>query len=203
MVKVIPDEKVPAFVSAADTKRHPIPLAVSLMLHTGLRVGELAHLAWCDLLINGTPLANLTLDAKMTKRHQARTVPIVLPLAERILSAWTNHANPAGFTPAGYAIAKTPHTASISVRTIERAVKSIGHKVDLEFITPHTLRHTFATRLLRATGNIRIVQAVLGHKRISTTQIYTHPNNEDLRKALDAASGTVHMPLRPPPAPSQ
>ena len=51
-------------------------------------------------------------------------------------------------------------------------------------ITTHTLRHTFATDLLRVTKNIRLVQKALGHSQISTTQIYTHIVDEELEEAL-------------------
>ena len=51
-------------------------------------------------------------------------------------------------------------------------------------VTPHTFRHTFATELLRETGNLRLVQKALGHSNISTTQIYTHIVDTELEKAM-------------------
>jgi integrase/recombinase XerC len=50
------------------------------------------------------------------------------------------------------------------------------------------LRHTFATNLMRTT-NARVVQQLLGHKNLSSTQIYTHPNQQDLKKAIDSLPG--------------
>ncbi|GAH96402.1 unnamed protein product, partial [marine sediment metagenome] len=52
-------------------------------------------------------------------------------------------------------------------------------------IHPHILRHTFATRLMSKTS-MRVVQELLGHKNLSSTQIYTHPNNADLQEAIDS-----------------
>ena len=51
-------------------------------------------------------------------------------------------------------------------------------------MTPHVLRHTCATELLRRGINLRVIQEALGHKNISTTQIYNHVVNEDVRRAM-------------------
>jgi integrase/recombinase XerD len=60
--------------------------------------------------------------------------------------------------------------------------------LDPETVTPHVLRHTCATEMMRRGVNLRIVQEALGHKNISTTQIYTHVVNEDVIKAMSEQS---------------
>jgi integrase/recombinase XerD len=57
-------------------------------------------------------------------------------------------------------------------------------------VTPHVLRHTCATELLRRGVNLRVIQEAPGHKNVSTTQIYTHVVNEDVRRAMSQRSNS-------------
>jgi len=71
----------------------------------------------------------------------------------------------------------------LTVRSIQRAIKKYGRKAKLPFtVTPHVLRHSFATDLLSSGAGLREVQEMLGHKNVSTTQIYTHVTNPQLKK---------------------
>ena len=75
----------------------------------------------------------------------------------------------------------------LTPRSVQRLVKKYARKVKLPVeVTPHVLRHSFATDLLMAGADIRSVQEMLGHKNISTTQIYTHVTNKQLREVHDA-----------------
>lgn len=70
----------------------------------------------------------------------------------------------------------------LSARSVQRLVQKYARRAKLPVhITPHGLRHTFATDLLRAGADIRSVQELLGHKNIATTQIYTHVTNRQLK----------------------
>ena len=71
----------------------------------------------------------------------------------------------------------------ITPRTIERIVKKYAVKAGIaRKVTPHTLRHMLGTELLRGGANLRAVQMILGHQNVSTTQIYTHYANEELKE---------------------
>ena len=71
----------------------------------------------------------------------------------------------------------------MTVRTAERIVKKYAIAAGIaRKVTPHTLRHMLGTQLLKGGANLRAVQMILGHSNISTTQIYTHYANEELKE---------------------
>jgi site-specific recombinase XerD len=78
----------------------------------------------------------------------------------------------------------------LTPRSVQRMIKKYSHKMKMPFeVTPHSVRHSFATDLLNAGADIRSVQEMLGHKNISTTQIYTHVTNKQLRDVHEAFHG--------------
>jgi len=156
---------------------------LTLLIDTGLRVGELARLRQDDLWLGDAPLSQLDVRASIAKNGTPRTVPLTARAIESVrdlrASLWLSapgygslYAFPGPYSP-----------LPITPRTIQRIVSYYGrHVLDIR-LTPHMLRHTFATRLMRKTS-IRIVQQLLGHKSLSSTQIYTHPNSQDLKEAI-------------------
>lgn len=80
--------------------------------------------------------------------------------------------------------------AGLTPRTVQRIVEHYAHLAGIaKQITPHTMRHTFATDLLMNGADIRSVQSMLGHSSITTTQIYTHITNQHLREIHEAFHG--------------
>jgi len=78
--------------------------------------------------------------------------------------------------------------SKLTSRSVERMVRKYARKSGLsKRVTPHTLRHSFATHLLSGGADLKIVQELLGHSSLSTTQIYTHITKEKLKSIYDKA----------------
>ena len=71
-------------------------------------------------------------------------------------------------------------------RDIQRLVKALREQAGLAVpATPHSLRHLFASRVASTTGNLRVVQQLIGHQRLSSTEVYLHPTRAELVAAVD------------------
>ena len=155
-----------------------------LMLDAGLRCGEVVKCDVGDLCFNGAPVSHIQIRAGIAEKAAIRSVPISQRLAyqmELMISSWwfphsANYSSPAFLT--------CPVGQRLTARQVQRIITTASLKAIGTRTNPHMLRHTFASNLMRKT-NIRVVQTLLGHKCLSSTQIYTHPDAEDLHKAIN------------------
>ena len=160
-----------------------------LMLDGGLRVGEVVQLKISHLYFNSVPVKTLVLTSDITKNHRERTVPLTYRLATAASEYYKSFKQPDEMLYDSLCFwTSCPHHP-LTTRQVENIFNSAGEKAFGRHINPHMLRHTFASSLLRVT-NMRTVQELLGHNHISSTQIYTHPNEDDKREAIDALEGT-------------
>lgn len=193
MLQTLNSTQFSVFMAHAQALKPPMPLAIALMGYAGLRVGETLRLAWVDLAQDWTPNTAIRLTTQMCKASRARVVPVSPALAAAILSALQTAKGKWDHSPAAYAVSGAKSGAPVTPRTIQRAVQALGYKTCNVRMTPHTLRHTFATRLLAVT-DIRTVQDALGHRRLTTTQIYTHPSFETMTTAVaKIGQGSKHQ----------
>ncbi len=174
-----PDNAAPARV------HHRNYTMALLMLDTGCRVGELVQLEQEQLYFPNAPVSTLTIYKHQAKNKHERTIPISGRLYDAIekmsLQWWLSDHNHGK----RYAFYATWCMRPLTVRQTQRIIASAGKLSIGRDIHPHLLRHTFGTRIERKAG-IRVAQMLLGHKNLSSTQIYTHPSGEDLKKAIDS-----------------
>ena len=159
-------------------------LMILLMLDAGLRVGELSRLEISDLVYENLPVKTLKVREEITKRHYARWIPLSTRIADIIVTCLGELWFLPTSSPTAYAFYDSASNTHLSTRQIERIVGNLSKKSIGRKIHPHTLRHTFGTRLMRI-ANARVVQQLLGHKNLQTTQLYMHPNNDDLTEAIN------------------
>lgn len=158
-------------------------VSVLLMLDAGLRVGELVQLTYRDCYFATKPVCVLTVRAEVAKRKEQRDVPLSDRTTNALERFCPGHILLPDWPMTQKMISRTLQGAALTTRGIEKMIKNAGQAALGFTVHPHMLRHTFATKLMRIT-DIRTVQKLLGHKHVSSTQIYTHPNSEDLRTAI-------------------
>ena len=145
----------------------------------GLRVGEIAGLSWADLDSTGSVRV-------VGKGDKERRVPLGQEAA-RALADWRTELLAAG-SDAAEAVFTSRTGRRLTVRQIQRVVKrALSRSAEREGVSPHTLRHSFATHLLDRGADILAVKELLGHESLSTTQLYTHLSRERLKAAYDLA----------------
>ena len=137
---------------------------LELLYATGMRVSELITLKLSDLHLE------LGFLQTIGKGNKQRIIPIGQAATNWVQHYLTHRGN--GFTRQGF------------WKNLKKMVQEAGvHKE----VSPHTLRHSFATHILEAGADLRIVQELLGHSDISTTQIYTHLTNERMKEIYQQA----------------
>jgi len=147
----------------------------------GLRISEL-----CGLRVEDIDFAEQIVRVR-GKGKKERLVPIGQPALKAIQDYWAQLLEPPiGMQPVFRA--DTTNAAPLSVLQLSRRLKTYLAVAGLDpQLTPHKLRHSYATHLLDAGADLRSVQELLGHAHLATTQVYTHVTTERLKRAYDAA----------------
>jgi integrase/recombinase XerC len=147
----------------------------------GLRISEL-----CGLRVEDIDWSEQIVRVR-GKGKKERLVPIGQPALEAIDNYWRAlPQTPAGLYPVF--CSDTKKSGPLSPLQLSRRLKNYLAIAGLDpKLTPHKLRHSYATHLLDAGADLRSVQELLGHAHLITTQVYTHVTTERLKKAYDAA----------------
>lgn len=151
----------------------------------GLRINE-----GVSLQVSQIDSARMQLLIRSAKGMKDRYVPLPPRTLTLLRRYWLTHRNPVWLFPAGALARSDPHTATLPVRDISvRRAFQLARQASgvTKEACVHTLRHSWATHLLEAGVNLRIIQLWLGHRSPSTTAIYTHLT----QKAEELASGAL------------
>jgi integrase/recombinase XerC len=155
---------------------------------TGIRVAELAQLR----------LAQLHLDTRQIKirgkGHKERLVIIGVPAVEALQRYLHRRPELLGNTHTD-AVFLNYRGEPLSSRSVRRLVKKYVTKADLDrSLSPHSFRHSFASHMLQAGADLRVIQELLGHQRLSTTQKYTHISIDNLLDVYHACHPKAKKP---------
>lgn len=152
---------------------------IEILYGSGLRVSELVNLRLSDMYIKE---GYMRINGKGNKQ---RLVPLSA-VAIQWFSYWIEDRNQLDIKPEAIDIAFLNRRGKQLTRAmIFTIIKSLARDAGIKkTISPHTLRHSFATHLLQNGADLRIIQQLLGHESISTTEIYTHVDIHDLREAI-------------------
>ena len=193
-------EMVPKIPYPRSKRRHPVVLSrqevvrwlkampnlkhrtVGLVLYgAGLRISEALALELSDI-----DSERMVITVRHGKGDADRQVMLSEVLLKALRTYWRVYAPPGCLFPG-----KDPEKP-LTVSTIQRALKAARHRAGIrKRASAHTLRHSYATHLLEAGTDLRVIQTLLGHSSLRTTEIYTHVTTEHLRATrspLDALS---------------
>lgn len=167
---VLSPEEVLSFIEAARTGRDRVLLQTAYAC--GLRVQELMHLRVTDI-----DSARMVIVVHQGKGCKDRLVPLSARLLQQ-LRAWWRLERPTNWLFPGWR-PDQPLAASNLQRLCQRLVVQLGFT---KHVTPHTLRHSFATHMLEAGVDLLTLQAILGHSRLQTTAAYLHVGTRHFRQ---------------------
>jgi integrase/recombinase XerC len=154
---------------------------LELLYASGLRVSEL-----CALDVDDVDLAQNTLIAT-GKGRKERKLPFGRPAAAAV-TTYLHDARPALLERSGsptHSLFVNSRGRRIGPRTVRAMITKYTRAEGLKEVSPHDLRHSFATHLLDGGADLRSVQELLGHENLATTQIYTHVSTERLKAVYE------------------
>jgi len=185
---VLSREEVAALLAAVRNLKHQT--ALSIAYGAGLRASEVISLKVGD--IDSTRMTLRIQQGKGGKDRYAMLSPVML---ERLRTWWRVARAQGAMLEGGWLFPGMNPVDPMTARQLNRAVHeaALNARIDKR-VSMHTLRHSFATHLLEQKVDIRVIQVLLGHKKLETTSLYTHVATEILRQVVG--------PLEPGPAPA-
>ena len=175
---VLSPQEVSRLISAASNVKHQA--ALSIAYGAGLRASEVVNLKVTDV-----DSQRMTLRVEQGKGHKDRYAMLSPVLLQRLRTWWRIAHAQGKMLPGGWLFPGMNPTDPLTTRQLNRAVHDAAETAGLaKRVSMHTLRHSFATHLLERKVDIRVIQVLLGHKRLETTTVYTHVATELLHEVL-------------------
>ena len=190
-----PERRLPVVLSLGEVQRlfaAIVSFKHRMILMTaysaGLRISEAVNLKITD--VDSERMVIRVCQGKRKKDRYTVLSPVLLTMLRHYW--WAAR-------PTSYLFHGRRLNRPMSVATVQRACKDAQEKSGIEkTVTPHTLRHSFATHLLESGTDLRVLQALLGHSSIRTTAIYTHVSNKLIRSTISPLD-RIREPIRDEP----
>lgn len=191
-ISFLDDEELDAILKQPDLKTiqgRRDKAILDLFFSTGLRVSELCNLKKDDINLEKSEFSIAG------KGNKVRVVFLDQEARESIKSYLNvrDDKNPYLFISYGHSLHPSPSTlrpSSMTPRSVQRMVRKYAKMAGItKHVSPHTMRHSFATDLLMSGADLRSVQELLGHVSVTTTQIYTHVTDQHLAEVHQAFHG--------------
>ena len=185
---VLSREEVGSLLAATKNLKHQT--ALSIAYGAGLRASEAI-----SLKVGDVDSTRMTLRIQQGKRGKDRYAMLSPVMLERLRTWWRVARAQGKMLDGGWLFPGLNPVEPLTTRQLNRAVHEarLAARIDKQ-VSLHTLRHSFATHLLEQKVDIRVIQVLLGHKKLETTSLYTHVATEILRQVIG--------PLEPGPAPA-
>ena len=175
---VLSREEVARLMAAAGSPKYKAALSVAY--GAGLRISEVIALKISD--IDSTRMA---LRVEQGKGHKDRYAMLSPVLLEQLRTWWSFAHAQHGMLQGGWLFPGLNPVNHISARQLSRACHAAAQDAEIsKRVSMHTLRHSFATHLLEAKVDIRVIQVLLGHKKLETTALYVQVATEVLREVI-------------------
>ena len=186
---VLSPEEVVRLLDAAPGLKYKAALSVAY--GAGLRVSEVVALKVGDI-----DSKRMIIRVEQGKGGKDRYVMLSPHLLE-LLRAWWRATRPQGWLFPG-----RDRVQPMTTRQLRRACHAAAHMAEIgKPVSPHTLRHSFATHLLEQNTDVRVIQVLLGHAKLDTTALYTRVATRTIRKImspLDRITGKIKESAEPP-----
>jgi site-specific recombinase XerD len=187
ITRVKKERKLPVVLSRDEVwsllalvRKEPIRMSLTLMYTCGLRVSEAVNLRIKDI-----DSQRMVLWVRNSKGNKDRSVPLPIQTLEDLRTYWLHNRSKIWLFPG--------KVGAMNINTVQHSFKAtIAVSPIRKDVSCHTLRHSYATHLMEAGVNLRVIQALLGHRSVSTTFLYMHLT----QASMDGVQATINKIMR-------